>query len=106
MLLTKKKKPAGGEKKIFLVNWAEKRWVHYYIKILHSEGERIYHQLYKHVTKNGLAVFNLLPFINPLRALCGLPAEHRSHFQSCRYCNKDSADGSVTSERGRTKPRL
>lgn len=56
----------------------------------------------KKKTKQKAGIFNLLAAVNPLRALL-LGAEHRIHFQSCTNCNKGSADGSVTSERGRTK---
>ena len=56
----------------------------------------------KNKTKQKAGIFNLLAAVNPLRALL-LGAEHRIHFQSCTNCNKGSADGSVTSERGRTK---
>lgn len=45
--------------------------------------------------------------VNPLRAPCRVSAGHRSPSQGHRHCNKDSADdGSVTSARARTKPRL
>lgn len=60
---------------------------------------------YRHAAKTVSEIFNLSP-AKILSQLRGFAHNTRSIFQSCGNCNKDSADGSVTSEWSRTKPRL